>query len=56
MKLYSINRTHVLAIIAKFDSVILCEAGELFASGFISDEDAKNILTIWPNSIRELNK
>jgi hypothetical protein len=54
MKLYSISRIHLFAILSKFDNVKLSQAGELFASGFISDEDAKNILTIWPNSIRKL--
>jgi hypothetical protein len=51
MKLYSISRIHLPAILAKFDNVQLHEVGELFASAFILDKDAKNILTIWPNSI-----
>jgi hypothetical protein len=51
MHFYNISRIHVLAICAKFPNIQLSHCGELFCDGFISDEDAKNILTIWPNSI-----
>jgi len=49
-KLYSISRIHLFNILAEFD-LQLVETGELFISAFISDDDAKLILTEWPNSI-----
>jgi len=49
-KLYSVSRILLFQILIDFDLQLL-EAGELFISAFISDDDAKLILTEWPNSI-----
>lgn len=54
MKHYSISRLLLFTILAEFN-LQLSHAGELFVSAFISDEDAKNILTKWPDSIRQLS-
>jgi hypothetical protein len=54
MKHYSISRVLLFSILTEFNTIQLTHAGQLFADGFISDEDAKKILTRWPESIRLL--
>lgn len=53
-KHYSVSRILLFAILVEFD-LQLNQAGELFVSAFISDEDAKLILTKWPKAISPLN-
>ncbi len=50
MKLYSISRILLFPILIDFDFQ-LQHAGELFVSGFLSDDMANQILAKYPNSI-----
>ena len=55
MKLYDINRLIAFNISAKFD-VQFSYLGTLFAEAWLTDENARDILEAFPNSIRLLNR
>ena len=50
MKLYNVSRILLFTILIDFD-LRLCQAGELFVTAFINEQDATAILAKWPNSI-----
>lgn len=53
MKLYSISRIHLFAILIEFDFQ-LSHAGELFVDAIMSEDMAAQIAAKWPNAITPL--
>lgn len=56
LKLYSISRVNLFAILTAFPDIQLHEAGQLFASGWLTEDDAKKVLDKYPNSVSLMAK
>lgn len=53
LKLYAISRVLLFQIRVRF-IFELSEAGELFASGYLSEQMTRDINAVWPQAVRPL--